>query len=733
MSIAALRDRFPAKQRKLWEIDRILIEEPGDAGTRIAIDMRAGFSAGNRNMGAGTIRLGRKVRVTDALIAMTEYLGDANMGRLDVWGAQLTNANLEALLELPWFAGLHVLNLGANKLTKKGIDALMAHPVAAQLADLTLSYNKVGSALAKVSLPQLASLELVYCGLNDKALPKLGAAALPTLRRLVLAGAATHTTPAKLGESSPDPSYSAAALSAFAAAPLAAQLTALNLGSLTIDEHGARAIGDHFDSLSELDLSGARMTAEAVAALASGTGLKSLKKLVLNGCTLDPEAARGLGGLHVDRLELNNCRLGDDGAAALADSGATIKALLLKSNGIHARGVEALLGSALAPQLATLGLIGNPLGDDTAAVILASDRLTALRRLALNSTGLTDRVLPALTASPLLPQLEFLLLSNNRLSDAAASALAEATMPGLERLALAKNCLTNAGVQTVQRAFPSAKLFLGAQDITKLEPQIIGNAVMRFSENAALVKPRPEPVPASLREQYLQAWIEQDVDNRDWLYLLPKNDAGTYVVGAAHGPTERVVMSDPPVANGQPELAVSADGAHLGVKAFCDGAYVVRLEDGASVRVGDVLTHQKGGVVFCDGRMVVLDCDTEADVWEGRLDVYGRRDDGTWTREHSVGGFEVARDGIVSLAGQRMFAVTGRHGVFFAAVRGDQLRFLGQLRMDTVEVFDADGRPAVRVHRKYTYELANVDEVLDAAFAEGESPKTIDLPKAAWS
>lgn len=170
----------------------------------------------------------------------------------------------------------------------------------------------------------------------------------------------------------------------------------------------------------------------------------------------------------------------------------------------------------------------------------------------------------------------------------------------------------------------------------------------------------------------------------------------------------------------------------MSVKAFMDGAYVVDLETGSSTRLGDVLTHQKGGSNFCDGRVVILDCDTDGE-WEGRLDVYGRGDDGQWRREHSVGGFWKARDEIISLAGDRLLAIKGSQGLFFCAVRGDQLRYLGQLPIPYAEAFDdQQGRTIVRVHNRYSYHLTNLDEVLDAAFARGESPTSFDLPESAW-
>lgn len=788
MAIHDVRARFPAKEREAFEIDRILIEEPRSdgQGTRFAIDLRAGYSEMNLQMGAGSPRLGRKVKTAEALVAMDAFLGGVEIERLDAFGAGLGNADVEALLETRWFAAVRALNLGANHLTKKATDALAKHPIAKQLEWLGLSYNKLGAALTKAKFPQLRSLEVVYSGIADAALAKLGTAPMPRLERLLLDGAALHSTPTKLvnanrmGDPVPVAKYSAAALSAFGKSPLARQLQVLGLGSLAIGEAEAKAIADAFEELRELDLKNAQMTAAAAAALASGGGLRALRELGLHGTFAPkyshpsapnapaPETADAmralasapfaatlktldLGGVSLgpagvaalfggkltalERVHLENCQVGDEGLAAIAGAETIAPILLLKSNEIGPRGVSALLESPLANQLTALDLSYNAIGDDGVKLLAASPTTPSLTKLALMGSHLTDISAEAIASSELGARLELLLLLDNRVSDAGAAALAQAALPQLTRLHLGKNCLTAQGVKALRQAYPDVALYLDEQDPSKLPPRVIGNDDMRFVEVQGLAKPQKQPAPAALRQRFpYPAWVERELTNPDFVNAMAKNEEGAYQIAVYHEPSQRLIAAEPAILSPLPVTAISEDGQWLAIKTFEDGAYAVRLRDGASTRLGDVLTHQKGGVAFCGGRIVVLDCDTEGE-WEGRLDVYAPPESGQgdWVREHSIGGFFDARDDIVALANERLLAVTGSQGLFFCAVRGSELRFLGHLPLERFEVFGLGGRVFVKVQSRFTYELTNVDEVLDRAFAAGESPGSIALGKDAWN
>ena len=784
MRLTEIRDRFPRRERQQWEVDRILVQEPRANGdeTRFAIDLRVGYASMNIRMGAGSSRLGRTTPVADALVAMDAFLEGVEIERLDAWGAQLSNADLVRLLATRWFAGLRVLNLGANRISKQGIDALTKHAVATQLQELTLSYNKVGGALSKAAFPMLESLELIYCGIDDKALPKLGSAPMPQLKRLMLDGAALHTTPGKLiqadrmGDAVPEPQYATKALESFASSPMAARLNALGLGALTIGEPQAKVIGDHFEPLTQLILTSARMDAASVTALVSGKGLAALQELDLrdtfapnyasNGELQKPAASTaeamreiarsrfartlkklvldqvvlGLKGVeallsgsfpHLERVELRDCQLGDDGLAAIAASETQATELLLKGNAIGTRGLRALLDAPLAARLTALELQYNPVGDEGAGLIATSNRLAKLQKLSLGGVGLTDAGAIALARAPVSSQLQVLILIDNRISDLGATAFAEAKLRNLQRLHLGKNCLTGNGVATLRASYGHVALFVDEQDPSKLPPTVVDNSTMRFVEREGVVRPPVAPVPPAIREQFpYPAWVAREGANPDWIYAMSKV-GDDYEIAAVEAKTGRVVKSVPAIRTPLLGCIVSRDGQWLAVKAFSDAAYVVSLQDGAATRLGDVLTHQEGGAAFCDGRVVILDCDTDGD-WEGRLDVYAYRD-GAWTREHALGGFFGARDELVSLAKERMIAVKGRGGLFLCAVRDKELRYLGRLPVNPVDIYDVDGRVFVQIHNRYTYELTNVDEVLDTAFATGATPNTLALGEDVWA
>ncbi len=776
MNLTELLDRFPPHERELWELDRILVPASSDSAEGpFFIDLRASYPPSSLRMGAGSRTLGRKVPVIDALVGMDAYLQGVEVVGLDAWGAGLRNADLEQLLATSWFSGVRDLNLGSNALTSKGIKALLKHPVAATLQKLTLSYNRVGAALSKASLPALERLDLVYAGLNDKALVKLGTTELPKLATLILHGAARYTTVGKLldanrmGDALPETAYGAEALTAFATSALGKQITALGLGSLTLDEERARVVGAHFQQLRALDLTDASMTADAVEALVSGPGLGHLERLVLTrtfaprysplGEKNEPDArtatamaalgrspmARSLRELVLDqitlgeacakalfsgefpslrRLDLRSCALGDAGLAALAQMDLPLETLHVDNNGIGPAGIEALLHSPWAGKLVTLGIGSNPIGDRGGQALAKATSSTSLTRLYCENAGLTDRSAVAL-AQGLGARLEVLVLRANRLSDEGAKALATLGDAPLKELDLAQNGLTPAGVELLQRELPQVVLELHEQDPSCLPPRFHGDTLMQWEEVQGVHKPRPAPPPTPIREAHpYPTWVERDAEHPDWVYAMPYGDEG-YTIQVVHADGEPVITSDPPLVNRMPIVGISNDERWMAVRAYRDGVYVMDLESGHTERLGDTLTHKKGGACFCGGRAVFLDCDTEGD-WSGRLDVYGRDERGTWSREHRFEGIQDMRDDLISLAGHRIFAASGRRGLFLGAVRGDQFRLLGWMETDRHTIFGVDDRVFLRLDR-YTYELTNVDEVLDAAFARGTSPERLAL------
>lgn len=194
--------------------------------------------------------------------------------------------------------------------------------------------------------------------------------------------------------------------------------------------------------------------------------------------------------------------------------------------------------------------------------------------------------------------------------------------------------------------------------------------------------------------------------------------------------SESVVELEPALDGRMFYYEFSPCGTYCAVRAFCDGTYVIETASGACKRLGDTLTHQKGGVAWCDGRLAVLDCDTDGD-WEGRLEVYGHMGDGSWAREHVIGGFWEARDELSTIADGRVLVASGGAGVLMVCVRGEEVRCLGHIPTRNAKIREVDGRIYVNANR-FDYELTAWDEALDEAFGQGESPSHLGLEREAW-
>lgn len=182
------------------------------------------------------------------------------------------------------------------------------------------------------------------------------------------------------------------------------QLSTLRLDSNRLCDDGCRALARCFGrgamaGVSELDLSNNRIADAGVASLGR-VSLKALTRLRLldlsgnalggrnaDGGALDHgvaaiAAALGAGGLcELRTLKLRLNRVGDDGATKLATAatqggGRQLRELCLMDNRISKIGIDALaavVGDAAAlPQLATLGLGGNPGLEDARGALVAA-------------------------------------------------------------------------------------------------------------------------------------------------------------------------------------------------------------------------------------------------------------------------------------------------------------------------------------------------------------------------
>jgi uncharacterized protein (TIGR02996 family) len=186
-------------------------------------------------------------------------------------------------------------------------------------------------------------------------------------------------------------------------------------------------------ALAKLDLSGNRLAAPALAALAASAAVAA-----------------------VEDLDLSDNTLGADGLAALA--GGTfpnLRALHLLRTRPQEAGVGALAGAPFFPELRSLSLGGNNLGP-AAAIEIANPPSGAaqLRVLDLRENRIGDRGARALASSPHLAQLIQLDLAEAHVGDAGAKALAESPhLAGLLDLNLFGNALSPRAAELLRARF----------------------------------------------------------------------------------------------------------------------------------------------------------------------------------------------------------------------------------------------------------------------------------------
>jgi hypothetical protein len=163
-------------------------------------------------------------------------------------------------------------------------------------------------------------------------------------------------------------------------------------------------------NLHELSLDHARINSMDLFPLLQHLG--QLKRLHTQG-GYGPNLALAIGASHsLEHVELDQCSIGDMGAAALARNPALSSASLF-FNGIGAEGAAAL---AASPSLRHLSLNGNSIGNE-GALALARGKFVSLN---VRSCNLSDAGALALAANPNIKRLN---LSNNHLSDACLATL----------------------------------------------------------------------------------------------------------------------------------------------------------------------------------------------------------------------------------------------------------------------------------------------------------------------
>lgn len=166
-----------------------------------------------------------------------------------------------------------------------------------------------------------------------------------------------------------------------------------------------------------LSLARCKLTADDFAALAEATTLGNVELLDLSngGSAVIPVAnlakATSLPGLR--DLILRGCMIGDHGVAALAGSKTlAMQKLVLARNDLTGAAGEAIGGAEWAPGLIHLDVSSNErFGDRGLAGLAASTRLTALRTLNLEFTGLYEEAPELLKRAPLFKQLDLIDIS----------------------------------------------------------------------------------------------------------------------------------------------------------------------------------------------------------------------------------------------------------------------------------------------------------------------------------
>jgi uncharacterized protein (TIGR02996 family) len=160
---------------------------------------------------------------------------------------------------------------------------------------------------------------------------------------------------------------------------------------------------------------------------------------------------RSASSVNLYATRLHEWKLSDKEVAALAETSnlSRLRRLDLARCQFTA-GLGRLLESAALGQLRELNLDGAIKKGDAAGAFRSASGLPQLRTLLLNSNDMGDGGLRVLLRAPLVARLESLSLAENAISDMGARAIAEcAALKGLKRLELGQNPITDAGAQTL--------------------------------------------------------------------------------------------------------------------------------------------------------------------------------------------------------------------------------------------------------------------------------------------
>jgi hypothetical protein len=251
---------------------------------------------------------------------------------------------------------------------------------------LDISRNLLGPegmrGLINLRFPKLVALELFANRIGDRGARFLGAAHFAgQLTRLGLGGESRFGMDNDIGDegfvallpnltsiADLDLGYNRAGSAAASALGRCTALKHLRMSANRLGNEGARALalaGTKW-RLDSLDVSDNQITVEGIAELARAEWLQSLQRVVLTRNRFGDEGAKCLAAstMRPRSLELNECAMGDAGAAALAASPvlSCVETLGLGDNRIGEEGLAALINSPFLGNVRTLYFRNNPAG-----------------------------------------------------------------------------------------------------------------------------------------------------------------------------------------------------------------------------------------------------------------------------------------------------------------------------------------------------------------------------------
>jgi hypothetical protein len=237
----------------------------------------------------------------------------------------------------------------------------------------------------------------------------------------------------------------------------------LRYTDLAVEGIEAIAQSSRLPSLETLMLggAGADLADDIISAIATSSQLGSLETLDLRRANISQQAVLAIcesESLSLTTLRLVGMGLATDSANAIADSPclAALETLDLRGNRICNAGFHAIATSPhFALEALDLSNNGNDLqtGDLKATTLASARRLSKLRSLVLNASGIGDPGAKAIANSPYLKSLVTLELVNNEITDDGAKALAASpNLASLARLLLKNNDIGLAGALALARS-----------------------------------------------------------------------------------------------------------------------------------------------------------------------------------------------------------------------------------------------------------------------------------------